>query len=656
MAGYSAPGVYRKEIDLSEILRSTGISNGGIVIRSRKGPVARPVLVQNDKEFIETFGEPYFVSGTSNEPEVPELGYGSYGALEFLVESENLYVVRAYDDDVTTSKDNYGYVEINTSGTAEVATSGLVPTKVSDLDTFDKFDYISTYENHTFSNPLLIGALGPGFENNDIAVTVETLNPYSDWLYRYDEYPSDTSATSAAIPTKDKVYNKDYTLEPAGLYVPKIWVTSASGSETVVKNYFPIASDVIKINVYVKPNDKEWDDLYSNEKDKTHDILRIDPVEVFYGSQTEKLDSDGNDIYIERVINGNSKYIYVKSNDTSVGLDACWDFSGVSATTPTWYDYNGNVYVKKSVGDVNGQFAQLSGGSFAVKSGLDSGDADFWSFFTNREEVPVNILINTSYDDVHKLESAKVCAKRRDCIVSSPVGDHKQTTPISIINKEKYGYPDPSFVALYSGYSLVYDKYNDRRVYIPNSIYGASLMARVDRIAEPWYAPAGQNRGTLSVINENKVFSRDQIGVLYDRNINSVKYIQGSGFVMFGQKTAQLKASALDRINVRRTLIYIEVNIENFLNSFVFENNTHQTRLRVFSIIDNFLAGIKAADGLYDYNVVCDESNNPPSVIDQNQLNVDIYVQPTKTIEFIQFTTVITRTGVNFSDYQLKYV
>jgi len=118
---------------------------------------------------------------------------------------------------------------------------------------------------------------------------------------------------------------------------------------------------------------------------------------------------------------------------------------------------------------------------------------------------------------------------------------------------------------------------------------------------------------------------------------------------------AQLKKSSLDRINVRRNLIYIEKNIENALNQFVFENNTVGTRLRVYSMVDDFLAGVKAGGGLYDYSVVCDESNNTPDVIDANQLNIDIYLQPTQVIEFIQFTTVVTRTGINFSDVKLKY-
>jgi len=660
MAGYSAPGVYRKEIDLSEILIAQGISNGGTVVRAKKGPVSRPVLIQNDKEYIDTFGEPYFVSGTDNSPVgrlTPELGYGSYGAIQFLSESQSLFVFRAYDDD-DTGNDKYGYVEINTEGKSVIPASGQTPTKVSDLEVFDTRDRISVWENKTSSRPLLFGAIGPGKDNDNIAVTVETLNPYSDWLYSYDEYPTSSFATSAFIPTNDQVFTPDYNLTSAGLKVPEVWVTSGGqygGGDTKVKKYFPIASDVIKVSVYVKPDDKEWDELYANAQDKQHGILRISPSEIFYGSTQHQKDSDGNDLFIEKVLNGVSRYIYVRSYiDKTLSLSASWDFTGVSATTPTWRD-TGGVYVRRDAYETSGTFATLSGGDFTMTTGGSASDADFWQLFGNREELPVNILINPYENDVHKLEAAKVCYDRKDCIVASQVGTVGETDPMVIINDEKYGYPNPSYVALYSGYAKIYDKYNDKEVYIPNSIYGASLMARVDNIAEPWYAPAGTTRGVLSILDQNRLYNQDQIGLMYDRNINSVKYIRGTGFIMDGQKTAQLKHSALDRINVRRNLIYIETNIERTLNQFLFENNTQQTRLRVFTLIDNFLAGILASDGLYSYDVVCDESNNTPDVIDANQLNVDIYVQPTKTIEFIQFTTVITRTGVSFSDVKLKY-
>jgi hypothetical protein len=178
-------------------------------------------------------------------------------------------------------------------------------------------------------------------------------------------------------------------------------------------------------------------------------------------------------------------------------------------------------------------------------------------------------------------------------------------------------------------------------------------MARGDNIANPWDAPAGIDRGTLSVLDARKVWSMDDIGKLYDKNLNTTRFIRGTGHVMWGQKTAQLKRSALDRINVRRNLLYIENNIEPALLPFVFENNTDKTRLRIFTIVDEFLAGVQAGGGLTAYQVVCDTTNNTPTVIDSNQLNVDIYVQPVRAAEFIQFTTVVTRSGVSFSEVRL---
>jgi phage tail sheath protein FI len=119
---------------------------------------------------------------------------------------------------------------------------------------------------------------------------------------------------------------------------------------------------------------------------------------------------------------------------------------------------------------------------------------------------------------------------------------------------------------------------------------------------------------------------------------------------MWGQKTAQKKASALDRINVRRLLLYIENTVEPSLLPFLFENNNDRTRSRVFAIVDQFLATVQAGGGLTAYRVVCDSTNNTSQVVDNNQLNVDIYVQPSKAIEFIQLQTVITRSGVNFNE------
>lgn len=757
--GFSAPGVYRREIDLSDILVATGVSNGATVVRAKKGPVRRPVLVTNDKEYVEAFGEPYYVDGLDDKNPfeaavggslVPELGYGSYGAIEFLKESNTLFVVRAFDDG-----DRYATTEISSSATVDptYTTSGGIVVTDSPLDVFDTGERISTYDEYyrdsNIEGNLLVGYVGPGEDGDSYAITVETISPTSEWLYSYDEYPVEVSATqakygydvpevwidgaeaykttgsvSADILTTDgtavalangytplvplnavnydggstwDVYSAlsgtdyqeivpspdanvtnwvsvvtedgdwtitgDYT-DPLGLNTGPISATGSydstyenQGSQEAVKTFFPIASDVIKISVFKRPDSKQWEELYANKPDEEESKLRDEPLEIFYGTMTPTMDADGNELFIERSINGNSKFIYVKADKRfgtkDVATDSTWDFEtgfiDTSLHAPTGEDGTGFYVLNET------KFGKLQGGAATLSPGLFGRDAEFWQYFENREELPVQILINPSFSPEDKQAVADLCNLRRDCIAANQVGDVTMLDYRDIINAERYGYPYASFMALYSGYSRVYDNYNDKYVYLPNALFGASLYARVDRLTDPWYAPAGVARGTLSVLDENKIFSLDQIGKMYDKNINSVKFVQGAGFVMWGQKTAQLKKSALDRINVRRNLIYIQTNIENSLNQFVFENNTAQTRLRVFSIIDEFLAGIKASDGLYDYSVVVDETNNTPSVIDSNQLNVDIYVQPTKTIEFIQFTTVITRTGVNFGDVQLKY-
>ena len=634
---FSTPGVYRREIDLSEILVPTGISNGGIVVRAKKGPVNRPVLVTNDKEYIDTFGQPIYTSGISTDESgklIPEYGYGAYAALEFLKESSTLYVVRAYD-----LNDTYANIEFTPSQTAipfSIETSGGIygsPYKKGDrLDTRTYISVLDNYAVNSGSDNLIIGALGPGTEGNNIAITMEPFSLSADWKFVYDEYPTVASA-----------------------------VTASSMAKTDMDIYYPIASNVFKINVYTKADGTTWDSLYRNNDDRLQGRLFISPVETFYGSLKEDIkDSNGNNLFVETVINGNSNYIYIKK-----GVSCGTQFAVVTGVDqsnmlPNALTSASEEYIKymssASNNDGNGysRLMMLSGGDSPSKvsnGGLDVPDG--WNIFEDRENVDVQILIGTSNYTTTKHEMGKIAATRADCITTVQAGNLTADEVSEVLPLEEYGYRTPSYVAIYGGYSKIYDQYNDKFVYLPNSIFGAALFARVDNIANPWDAPAGINRAVLSVLDQRKIFVNDEIGKLYDRNINVPKFIRGTGYVMWGQKTAQLKASALDRINVRRNLLYIENNIEISLLPFVFENNTAKTRLRVWSLIDEFLAGVQAGGGLTSYQVVVDETNNTPAVIDANRLNVDIYVAPARSIEFIQLTTVITRTGISFEEVRI---
>jgi hypothetical protein len=367
-------------------------------------------------------------------------------------------------------------------------------------------------------------------------------------------------------------------------------------------------------------------------------------------------DGNGNNLFVETVINGKSDYIYIKNGIQNAGNFPVITGTDSTGLLPYGLDSSSKEYIKfvssSASGSANNRLMILSGGASPLTATGITG-TDGWNIFEDRANVDVQILIGTSYHISPKQEMGRIAATRSDCIATVQAGELDDDTTAEVIAQEGYGYRTPSYAAIYGGYSRVYDRYNDKFVYLPNSVFGAALYARVDNIANPWDAPAGINRAILSVLDQRKVFTDEEIGKLYDKNINVPKFIRGTGHVMWGQKTAQMKASALDRINVRRNLLYIENNVEKSLLPFCFENNTAKTRLRVWSLVDEFLAGVQAGGGLTTYKVVVDETNNPSAIIDANRMNVDIYVQPARTIEFIQLTTIVTRTGISLEEVRI---
>jgi phage tail sheath protein FI len=564
----STPGIYLKEVDQSNIITAGSTSVGGTVIRSTKGPINRPYLVQSDKDIIDTFGQPIFVSGSSGDGVTPEYGYGLFGALEFIKESNALYIVRDYD-----TNDKYASVLFDSNGSTS-ATSATGVGASNDSNVADKSTNIYSLEHALpTGKSLLIGAIGPGTDGNNIAITVQTYSSACDWVNTYDTYTSGTLSAGTR----------------------------------------PVAEKVFKLQVFVKGDTDNWSTISYADISGT-------PAETFYGSISSQVDGNKKQLKIDDIVNGNSAYIYTVASST--------DFyaSGLKSSVPT-------------------SATPLVGGAVAI--GTNLGTTDGWSYFQNKTDVSVNILILPDWDMTVKKYVANICNLRKDCIMVAQSGGLSATSTLLVTGAETYGYTNPSYMALYGGWDEVYDTYNDKLVYIPKCIYGAALMARTDRVANVWDAPAGIDRGVLPSVAQNKVWSEAEVGTLYDVNINTSLRIKGSGDIMWGQKTAQLKHSALDRINVRRLVTYIENSIQPALLPFVFQINNSTNRLRAFNICDSFLSQIKAGGGLDDYKVVCDSSNNPANIIDQNILAVDVAVSPAKTGEFITLTVTINRTGVN---------
>jgi hypothetical protein len=208
-----------------------------------------------------------------------------------------------------------------------------------------------------------------------------------------------------------------------------------------------------------------------------------------------------------------------------------------------------------------------------------------------------------------------------------------------------------SYAAVYANYLQVIDGSSGVDIYVPPSGFVAAKLVATDSEIGPWGAPAGFNRGIITNVTDVAITpNQHQRDSLYQINLNPIATFADQGIVIFGQKTLLKKPSAFDRVNVRRTFLYLEKATKSVMKFFIFENNTLFTRTRVVNTLTPFFERVKAADGLYDYLIVCDERNNTPEVIDNNELIVDIYLKPVRTVEFIRVNFYATRTDANFEE------
>ena len=217
--------------------------------------------------------------------------------------------------------------------------------------------------------------------------------------------------------------------------------------------------------------------------------------------------------------------------------------------------------------------------------------------------------------------------------------------------RHQFANENTSYAAVYGNWAQVFDGYSGQQVWVPFSGFAGAAMARTDAVDFPWYAPAGFSRGLLPFSNDLAVNpNQKQRDELYKANINPVAAFPGQGQVIFGQKTLNKKPSAFDRINVRRLFLALERPVKKASRFFVFEQNSEFTRTRVVNTLTPVFERAKNNEGLYDYLIVCDERNNTPTVIDANELIVDIYIKPTRAAEYILVNFYATRTDANFEE------
>jgi phage tail sheath protein FI len=254
-------------------------------------------------------------------------------------------------------------------------------------------------------------------------------------------------------------------------------------------------------------------------------------------------------------------------------------------------------------------------------------------------------------------ELISIASDRKDCIAT--ISPHREDI-VDITNTNTqtdniisfYSALSSSSYAIFDdNYKYTYDRFNNKYRYIPANADVAGLCVRTSILAYPWFSPAGQQRGVLNnAIKLAYNASKAQRDRLYPQRVNSIINQPGIGILLYGDKTALGYASAFDRINVRRLFLTIEQSLERTGQAALFELNDELTRSNFINIVEPYLRDVQAKRGIYDFRVICDESNNTPDVIDNNEFRADIFLKPAKSINYVTLTYVATRTGVSFEE------
>jgi phage tail sheath protein FI len=384
--------------------------------------------------------------------------------------------------------------------------------------------------------------------------------------------------------------------------------------------------------------------------DEMH-ILIIDEDGVFSGTQGTILEKfafvskapgakteDGTNNYYIDVINQRSKYV-------RAGGDYALNSNTTGTIASTW-----------TAGD--NEVTSLSGGTDLDTTSNNDEYIAGLDLFSNGDEVDVALLMVGAANATVAQYAIDLAGNRKDCVtfISPEYTDIQPGQPAATIAENIVEFKNSlnrssSYYFTDSSWKYQYDKYNDVYRWVPLNGDIAGLCARTDTSRDPWWSPAGFNRGNIQNIvklawNPNQA-QRDYI---YKNGVNPVVSFPGEGTILYGDKTGLAKPSAFDRINVRRLFIVLEKSIATAAKYSMFEFNDEFTRAQFVSMVEPFLREVKGRRGIYDFQVVCDETNNTAQVIDSNEFRGDIYIKPARSINYIQLSFVAVRTGVEFSE------
>lgn len=657
MAFQISPGVSVQERDITTIVPSVGTSDGGTVGFFEWGPGEQVTLIDSQDTLRSTFGSP-------NTAQLN--GAHWWSAANFLSYSNRLHVVRAIgtgSNNSTFSGSSWAIIKNET----EYAEAWVEPTGIGGTA------YAST-------DAKFIGRY-PGYNGNGIRVSMCDSTPgmFSNTATEVTASCSAgqrtaTISTAATVAVGDLIDFANASDAPTGNYK----ITKVDGTDITVDKPFNAAASSKTINRYwefynnfdVAPGTSDFARDRSITSDEIHiavsdadgrisgqkdTVLETYP---FVSKLYDAVNEDGSTNYYKQDIQNRSRYIFVASHPASGDLTSA-DQAWGSKSTDLAADVTMKT-LKTSTGDVPLVLAAtLQNGATAGQN--DAALQTGWDKFADADTVDISLAITgPASPTVARYVVDNISEVRKDCVTFiSP--EKSDVVGISSLNSIKTNVLDfrntglsslnSSYAVMDCGWKYQFDKYNNTNRWIPLNGDIAGLCARTDQVRDPWWSPAGFNRGNIKNIvklawNPTKSH-RDE---LYKNGINPVATFPGEGTVLFGDKTLLARPSAFDRINVRRLFIVLEKSIAIAARFSLFEFNDEFTRAQFRNLVDPFLREVQGRRGITDFRVICDETNNTGDVIDRNEFIGDIYIKPARSINFIQLNFIATRTGVDFNE------
>lgn len=670
MAFSLSPSVDVVEYDLSLTIPNLPSSKTGMVVRADTGPALQIVPIASENDLVKQFGKP------------TNANYEDwYQAWNFLQYASSLYCVRPMDDSVKNAGISLNGGDATTPVTkAAEHLAGLYNEEIAEisLDGYPGGDklviwnrYVTSQQNlavavcssdATWHMPVARPAhsftaadyaalqLTTGYTDDDVGklAKVDDTDAYYVLVSQTGGDPTWDAFTNWAYNSLGQLV--DNTKDPSTL-VPETQTFDSSvqaGANIIhFSKFFDYKPDFAKGEFALIVFEKDADGLYAPADNEAYIV----------SWKENGRDAFGRNIYVEdKIFNASSK-IYV---DTDPSVTTLVETAASPVVTIEHAVDNSTVYPLDALTSTNYDPYNYKQADVLAAENL----------FSSAEDFDVNILV------AHPLDingMSTIAETRKDALAIVPlygydnyVGQTASEATDNVMKAMGTGLEndgDPvngvdaftafgTYSSCYGNMKYQYDKFNDVNRWMPVGGDIAGLMAVTDSTRDPWWAVAGLERGKIKnaiklAFNPRKAH-RDR---MYPASINPIISIPGEGAaVVWGQKTSTAKPSAFDRVNVRRLLITLEKAVATATKYALFEFNDEFTRARIVGMIEPFLRDVKGRRGLYDFLVVCDNSNNTPEVIDRNELVVDVYLKPTRVAEFIRINMRVTRTDADFTE------